>query len=124
MFFCQLDAIGSFNIPSKFVGKVLEGFIQVIATLCRNLIVLQFLLHVESNLFGSHIHLVSTDYNRNVATYPVKIIMPHGHILLGLLCSNITQDNTTICTFTASKEHSQNMRSKYKLLQYWNLIPK
>ncbi len=75
---CQLDAIGSFNIPSKFLGKVLEGFIQVIAALCRNLIVLQFLLHVERNLFGFHlpplqIHLVSTDYNGNVATYPATI---------------------------------------------------
>ncbi len=78
MFFCQLDAIGSFNIPSKFLGKVLEGFIQVIAALCRNLIVLQFLLHVESNLFGFHIHLVSTDYNGNVATYPANISQSLG----------------------------------------------
>lgn len=78
MLFCQLDAIGSLNLRSKFLGKVLEGTIQVIAALCRNLIVLQFLLHVESNLFGFHlpllqIHLVSTGYHGNVATYPANI---------------------------------------------------
>jgi hypothetical protein len=33
---------------------------------------------VESNLFGFHIHLVSTDYNGNVATYPANISQSLG----------------------------------------------
>ena len=62
-------------LPSKLSGKVQEWLLKIVIALSWNLIVLQVLLPVKSNLFCLHlpilyIHLVTTENNRNVFADP------------------------------------------------------
>lgn len=58
-------------VPDKLPGKVQERLLVVVVALCRNLMVLQILLPVESYLLGLHlavlhIDLVTAEHNRDI----------------------------------------------------------
>jgi hypothetical protein len=65
-----------------------EGLFELIVALSRDIIVLEILLSVESDLLSFdltvfHIDLISDKNNRNVLTNTDKILVPFGNILVG-----------------------------------------
>jgi hypothetical protein len=76
------------NLPNESSEEPDEGFLELIVRLGRNIVVLEILLSVESNLLGLdlsvlNIDLVSNENDGDVLTDSDEILVPLGDILVG-----------------------------------------
>ena len=76
------------DLPDESAKQPDEGLLELIVALGRDVVVLQVLLSVESDLLGLdlavlHIDLVSDENNGNVLADTDEILVPLGDILVG-----------------------------------------
>mmetsp|Transcript_6604 Transcript_6604/g.13646 ORF Transcript_6604/g.13646 Transcript_6604/m.13646 type:complete len:263 (+) Transcript_6604:210-998(+) len=85
-------------VSGKLSGKPQERLFEVVVGLCRNIVVLQVLLAVESDLLGLDLtildfYFVSTQDNRDVLANSSQVTMPVRNILVSDTRSDIEHDN-------------------------------
>ena len=93
----EVQAVVACQLPSQPE----EGLFEVVVRLGRNVVVLQILLPVESNLFRLDLpvldlDLVSTEDDRNVLTDTSQVTVPIGNILVGNTGGDIKHDDCTL----------------------------
>jgi hypothetical protein len=76
------------GLPDESSKEPDEGLLELIVALSRDIIVLQVLLSVESDLLGLdlsvlNINLVSNENNWDVLADSDEILVPFGNILIG-----------------------------------------
>jgi hypothetical protein len=91
------------RLPDESAEEPNEGLFELIVRLSRDVIVLQVLLSVESDLLGLdlavlHVDLVSDEHNGNVLADAHKILVPFGHILIGDARAHIEHNNGAVAT--------------------------
>lgn len=80
-----------------------EGFLKLVVTLGRDIVILQVLLSVEGDLLGLHlavfdINLVTNKNNWNVLANTSQIFVPLWYIGVSNAGANIEHDNTAVST--------------------------
>lgn len=75
-------------VPDESSEEPDEGLLELIVALSRDIIVLQVLLSVESDLLGFHlsvldIDLVSNQHNGNVLAHSHEVLVPLRYVLIG-----------------------------------------
>lgn len=88
-------------ILDKSSQKPNEGLFKLVVALSTDVVVLQVLLSVESDLLSLdfsvlHINFVSDQNNGNSLTDSHKVFVPLGHILVGDSRADIEHDNTAM----------------------------
>jgi hypothetical protein len=78
-----------------------ERLVVLIVTLGRDIVVLEVLLSVESNLLSFdftvlNVNLVSDKHNRDALTDSGEILVPLGHVGVGDTGAHIEHDDTTV----------------------------
>src|ERR1700761_3407395 len=84
-----------------------EWLLKLIVALSRDIVVLEILLSVESDLLGLdlsvlNIDLVSDQDNGNVLTDSDEILIPLGYVLIGDSRADIEHDNSRV---TSNAKH-------------------
>ena len=89
------------SLPDKSAEQPDEGLFELIVGLGRDIIVLQVLLSVESDLLGLDlsvldVDLVSNKDDGNVLADTDEILVPLGHILVGDAGAHIEHDDSAL----------------------------
>jgi len=89
------------SLPDKSAEQPDEGLFELIVGLGRDIIVLQVLLSVESDLLGLDLSVLDVDLVSNkddgdVLADTDEILVPLGHILVGDAGAHIEHDNGAI----------------------------
>ena len=90
-----------FYLPNESTEKPDEGLFKLIVAFGRDIVVLQVLLSVESDLLGLDlsvldVDLVSNKDDGNVLADTDEILVPLGHVLVGDAGAHIEHDNGAI----------------------------
>ena len=102
---------GESIVAGEFTGQPQERLFEVVVGLCRNVVVLQVLLAVESDLLGLDLaildfYFVSAQDNWDIFTNSGQITVPVGNILVGNTRSDIEHDNGALALNVVSVTES------------------
>lgn len=92
-------------LPSESSQEPNEGLLELVVALSRDVVVLEVLLSVESDLLGLdlsvlHIDLVSNQDNRDVLADSHEVLVPLGDILVGDTGANVEHDDSAMSSNT------------------------
>jgi hypothetical protein len=93
------------GLPDESAQEPDEGLLELIVALSRDIVVLQVLLSVESDLLGLdlavlHVNLVADEDDGNVLADTDKILVPLRHVLVGDARAHIEHDDGAVSTDT------------------------
>jgi len=93
----------SAHLPDKSAEEPDEGLFELVVRLGRDIVVLEVLLSVESDLLGLNlsvldVNLVSDENNGNVLANADEILVPLGNILVGDARAHIEHDDGAVST--------------------------
>ena len=93
----------SARLPDESAKEPDEGLFKLVVRLSRNIVVLEVLLSVESDLLSLdfsvlYVNLVSNEDNGNVLTDTDKILVPFGNILVSDTRAHIEHDDGAVST--------------------------
>ena len=76
------------GVPHKLARKPQEGLLKVVVRLCGDVIILQILLAMESDLLCLHlplldVNLITHQHNGDVLTYAHHVSVPVGDVFVG-----------------------------------------
>lgn len=88
-------------VTTELSGQPQERLLKIVIGFRGNVVVLQVLLAMESNLLGFDLaildfDLVSAKYNRNILANASEVTMPVGHVLVGDAGGDIEHDDCAL----------------------------
>ena len=96
-------------LPDESAEEPDERLLELIVALGRDIVVLQVLLSVESDLLGLDfavldIDLVSNKHDGDVLAHANEILVPLGHILVGDAGAHIKHDDSAVAADAIKKK--------------------
>jgi hypothetical protein len=96
-------------LPDESAEEPDEGLLELIVTLGRDIVVLQVLLSVESDLLGLDlavldVNFVANEHNGDVLAHADEILVPLGHILVGDAGAHVKHDDGAVAADAIMKK--------------------